>query len=125
MAITIEFDGRFRSKISNVTPKDITLRGRILKVKNDRIPVMEDRLYDLFYFLERESRHKHGKISIALLVDGDIRYSSTTTDNTADYYADKILGYGMSPCYFFLPRRGSGIPRDDELLIGKEHELYW
>ena len=124
MAITVEFDGRYHNKISNVAPNDIILREKSLFVKGIRIPAMEDRLYDLFYFLEAETRYKHGKVSIALLVNGDIQYQSSTSNNTADYYASKILGFGSSPAYYYLQRSSYGIPQYDEYLIGQERIDY-
>lgn len=119
MPITVEFDGRFRRIIRGVSPSDVVLRGKKLYVQGIEIPVKDDRLYDVFYHLEKETRYKHGKSIIVILVDGEIEYASTTSNNTADYYANKILGFGSnSPSYNNLPHSSGCVPKDDEYLKG-------
>ncbi len=121
MAITVVFDGRYRNKISHVSPDDIVLKGRSLTVKRIRIPVADERLYDLFYFLEEQARYKHGKVTVALLVNGDIRYHRTTTDDTANYYAKKFFDLGSIESYSDLYRNSHSIPAEDEYMVGREY----
>lgn len=123
MAITVEFDGRYRNKISNVSPNDIILKGKSLFVKGILIPAMPDRLYDLFSLLEKQTRYKYGKLSIALFANGDVEYQSTTSNSAAEYYADKILSAGVQRYYRGLARCNV-IPSDDVYRIGKQEEEY-
>lgn len=126
MAITVELDGRFRNKITKVNPNDIVLQGKRLSVKGIQIPVTEDRLYDLFFYLEKAARYKHGKVSVALLSNGDIKVNKDTSNNTADYYATRILEFGTDRNHYeMLPRRPYGVPSDGEMLIGKDSEAFY
>lgn len=118
MSVTVEFDGRYRNKFKNVSPKDVVLEGRNLSIRDTRIPVQEDRLYDLFYFLEDITRYKVGNITIVLLGGGDMQYTGRATDNTADYYADKILGFGNAKSYYYINRNIKKIPPEDEYIWG-------
>lgn len=121
MAITVEFDGRLRKKFTNVSPGDIVLRERSIFVQGVRIPVSDDRLYDLFYLLEKKTKYKHGKIVISLLVNDDIRYLCNTSNDTMDFYASKILGFGTtSGDYCILARHIHEIPSFGDVLIGND-----
>jgi hypothetical protein len=124
MSVTIEFDGRYRNKIKNVSPREIVLEGRSLSVRGIRIPVQEDRLYDLFYFLQGITRYQVGKITIVLLGDGVMKYTGRATDNKADYYADKILGFGTVQSYHVIYRRINEIPSHDVYIRGTMEDYY-
>ena len=105
MAITVDYYGRFHCKISNVAPRDIILGGKILYVKGIKIPVIEDRLYDVFYFLEKEARNKYGKVILVFLENGNINYVSTTSNDKAEYYMDKVLRWGSDPIISLLHKK--------------------
>lgn len=125
MAITVEFDGQFRKKISKVSPSDIVLKGKQLFVQEMQIPVISDRLYDLFYLLEEQTSHKHGKLCVALLSNGDIKYYSTASNMTADYLVGKILNYGTIIDYQELYRRyGEYGPTDEEYRVGGQNDEF-
>ena len=125
MAITVEFDGRFRKKISNVSPSDLLLRGKQLFVKGVQIPVMTDRLYDLFYLLEERTSYKHGKICVVLCANGDIKYHSKISNFTADYYVGKVMNFGTIPDYKELHRTyGKYGPTDDEYRVGGQDDEF-
>ena len=120
MPITVEFDGRFRRIIRGVSPRDIVIRGKRLYVQGVEVPIKEDRLYDVFFHLESEARYKHGKSIIAILANGEISCASTTSNNTADYFADRILGFGSNnPSYSTLPHSSDRIPQEDEYRRGE------
>ncbi len=120
MGITVEFDGFYRNSFKNVSPEDIVLDGRTLIIKGTRVPVDQQRLYDLFYFLSEKTSYKHGKVTIVLLKNGDIKYLNKTSNNTPDYFAGKILGFGMMEHYDFLPHSTSEIPDDDTYMTGED-----
>lgn len=105
MAITIEFDGTFRKKISNVSPSDIVHKEKQLFVKGVPIPVIPDRLYDLLYLLNNKACYKHGKVCVVLCTNGDIKYHSKTSNFTADYYVGRIMNYGTIPHYYDLDHK--------------------
>lgn len=121
MGITVEFDGFYRNSFRNVSPDDIVLKGRTLMIKDTRVPVAPEQLYNLFYFLSEKTNYKHGKVTVVLLKNGDIKYLNKTSNNTADYFAGKILGFGMMEHYDFLPHSTSEIPDDDTYKTGKDY----
>lgn len=118
MGITVEFDGFYRNRFRNVTPDDIVLKGRTLTIKGVRVPVAEQRLYDVFYFLRGKTYYRHGKVTVALLKDGSIKYYCDTSNHTADYFASKIIEFGMARNYDYLPHEIKKIPDDDTYLTG-------
>ena len=118
MSVTIEFDGRYQKRFKDVEPNEVVLEGRNLSIRDTRIPVPDDRLYDLFYFLEKITRYKIGKISIALLSEGEMKYTGRATDNVPDYYAEKILGFGVARDYYIIHRSIKSIPSEEEYKMG-------
>ena len=117
MAIKITFDGRYRNSISNVSPQDIKIERQKLFVKDTQIPIMLDRLYDVFFFLNEETQ-RHGKLTLVLMGDGSIEYAASTSATKADYYATRFFNFGSSSGYHYLSRIHSGIPHEDECLVG-------
>lgn len=120
MGITVEFDGFYRNVFKNVRPCNIVLQGRTLLIKGSRVPVAQKQLYNLFYFLSEKACYKHGKVTVVLLKNGDIKYLNKTSNNTPDYFAGKILGLGMMEHYYFLPHSTSEIPDDDTYMTGED-----
>lgn len=120
MGITVEFDGFYRNVFKNVSPCHIVLQGRTLLIKGTRVPVAQQQLYNLFYFLSEKTSYKHGKVTVVLLKNGDIKYLNRTSNNTPDYFAGKILGFGMMEHYNILPRRIEEIPDDDTYMTGED-----
>lgn len=124
MSVTIKFDGIYRNKICKVNPDDIVLQGKKLKIKGVNIPIVESRLYDVFYFLEKKTRYKHGETTLILLNNGEIKYTSNVNNSSSDYYIGKILGFGTVKTINILFRNVEKTPGDDEYLIG-DYQDYW
>lgn len=124
MGITVEFEGFYRNVFKNVSPCHIVLQGRTLLIKGTRVPVAPRQLYNLFYFLSEKTCYKHGKVVVVLLKNGDIKYLDKTNNSTADYYAGKILGFGMMEHYHFLTHgssESSEIPDESTYLTGEDY----
>ena len=88
------------------------------------IPIVESRLYDVFHFLEKKAQYKHGETILALLNNGDIKYTSNTNDSSLDYYIGKVFDFGMMKTIYTLSRNVKEIPDDDEYLIGGHRDYF-
>lgn len=124
MSVTIKFDGVYRNKIRKVNPDDIVLQGKRLTIKGVNIPIIESRLYDVFYFLEKQTRYKHGETTLILLNNGDVKYISEVNNSSSDYYIGMVLGFGTVKISQTLFRNVEKIPDDDVYLIG-DYQDYW
>lgn len=123
MSVTFKFDGTYRNSIKNVKPEDIVLRGKILTVKGIAIPFTPNSLFNAFYTMEKEARHKLGTVYINLLKSGDIQYASDTSDYAPDYYVGRILGFGNnSPSFYTVRHVSTRIPDDNEYLVGRSEK---
>lgn len=119
MSVTIEFDGYFRRCFRKVLPQNISIRGKQFYIHGIPIPIAESRLYDVFFYLEKECGYKNGKVKLVLLHSGDIQYASSTTDDSIDFFLTSVFGPGAT--YYYLPKRIETIPSDDDYLVGQYH----
>lgn len=124
MAISIEFDGRFRGFFKNVIPGDIILRGKNLYIQGRIIPIAENTLYDAFRFFERETNYKYGKLIVVILNNGDIEYTGYVTNSFADYHIGNITTFGVTKYYHPLVNICNIIPEDDEYMVGRSRGDY-
>lgn len=122
MSVTLNCDGTFQGKIKSVGPEDVVLRGKALSVKGVILPISPSHLYETFRVLERYTRYKHGTLYFKFLKSGDISYAVDASDDTADYYIGRVLGFGSNyPSVWTRIFASSYSPDDDEYKVGSRY----
>lgn len=118
MSVRIKFIGDIFGCFYDITPGCLEIHNCNLKINGTIIPVEKDRIFDLFYYLKRASRQKHGTVEIKLLAEGEIRIWSETYDTTIDYILTRIAHIGNLKEYTLLRRNITRVPDFDYYEIG-------
>ena len=114
MAVTIRFNGVCFDRIfSNVDPPEIMIKNGVLIIRDVHIPVAQNRIFDLFYYLKKfMGRPMYGVIEIHFSMSGEISHWASVHYTKFDYILTKISDIGMKKEREILPRNYNRIPNN-------------
>lgn len=119
MSATIKFDGTFQAYFTGVEPSDVTLDGAVLKIKGRRIPIGDKYLYSAIEVFSYAALKKRSEIKAIIESDGNMQYTDYCSDTKADFFANKILGFGTQKTWYHL--RQNVVPSESTHKDGNDY----